>query len=255
MKKTLLALTIFVTSIFATAQNEVKKSITEGTVYYEQVIKLNIQLDGDAAQFAHALPKERRSNKVLHFNSQASLFKKDLTAKKDETFENQSGGMVIKMEEPDMKVFTDLVNKKQLEQKEFMTRQFLIERETGKDKWKFTGNNKTILGYACQEAVLEKDSTKMKVWFTPEIPVSTGPSKFVGLPGLILAVDINDGENTIAATSVKPEKIEQKMLEKPKKGKKVSDKEYKKIVDEKMKEMGIEGGQKGGHRVMIKIRN
>ena len=255
MKKTLFTLTATLIVLATMAQNEVKKSSTQGTVYYQQVNKLNIQLEGDAAQFANALPKERKSRKLLHFNSNASLYKKDISTDNEDVIRNESGGMVIKMQEPNEKIFTDLKANQQIEQKEFMTRQFLIEREIGQDKWKFSGNNKTIMGYACQEATLEKKDEKIKVWFTPEIPVSTGPRNYIGLPGLVLAVDINDGETTLEATLIKTEKINETHLQKPKKGKKVSDEEYHKIVDEKLKEMGVEGGQKGGHRVMIKIRN
>lgn len=253
MKNTLLAMAISLIAFAMSAQQEVK-NIKEGTVFYQQTTKLELKLEGDAAQFAHALPKERTTKKILHFTAAASLYKKDDVTEKEEVIENESGGMVIKMQEPNQQVFTDITNQKQLEQKEFMTRQFLIEREIAKEKWKFTGNNKTILGYNCQEATLEKDKQKIKVWFTPEIPISTGPTKFVGLPGLILAVDINDGKNVIEATKILAEKVDKSLLQKPKKGKKVTDEEFKKIVDEKMKEMGVEEGE-GGHRVMIKIRN
>lgn len=254
MKNLLMALILMLITSAAVAQNETK-SITEGMVFYKQVMKLEIKLEGDAAQFAHALPKERKTKKLLYFNTEASLFKNDDVSDKEEVIENESEGMVIKMQEPNQLVFTDIVNKKQLEQKEFMTRQFLIEREIGKEKWKFTGNSKTVLGYNCQEAALEKDDKKTKVWFTPEIPVSVGPTKFAGLPGLILAVDINDGEVTIEAVKIEAGKVDKSLLQKPKKGKKVSDVEFKKIVAEKMKEMGVEEGEGGGHRIMIKIRN
>ena len=35
----------------------------------------------------------------------------------------------------------------------------------------------------------------MTAWFTPEIPVSTGPAMYGGLPGLIL--EISDGNRTM----------------------------------------------------------
>ncbi len=254
MKKTLFAVALFLIAHTIAAQTEVK-NITEGTVYFREVIKLDIKLEGDAAQFANAFPKEQKSKKLLHFNTSASLYKKDDAGETNEMIENETGGMVIKMQQPDQEVYTDIVNNKQLERREFMTREFLIEREVGKKKWKFTGNCKTILGYACQEAVIEKDDKTIKVWFAPEIPIAVGPSKFIGLPGLILAVDVNDGEIIFEATKIDAKNIDKTLLKKPAKGKKVTDEEFKKIVDEKMKEMGIEGGEGGGHRVMIKISN
>lgn len=52
---------------------------------------------------------------------------------------------------------------------------------------------KTILGYRCQKAVAlvtgNGNDQKITAWFTKEIPVSAGPGRIVGLPGLILAVN------------------------------------------------------------------
>ena len=40
----------------------------------------------------------------------------------------------------------------------------------------------------------EGDSIKVDVWFTPEVPVSSGPAGYGGLPGLIVFVDVNEGK-------------------------------------------------------------
>ena len=152
------------------------------------MVKLDIKLEGDAAEFAHALPKERRSKKLLYFNSEASLFKNEEKSEDEMNIESE-GGMMIKMMEPDNKLYTDLKNRQQIEQREFMTRIFLIERKTGKTKWKLTGKQKKILDYACQEAITEKDSMIIKAWFTPAIPYSVGLGKYGDLPGLILELD------------------------------------------------------------------
>ena len=164
-----------------------------------------------------------------------------------------SGGanVMIKMEEPDNKIYTNLEDKKQVEQREFMTRVFLIEGE-GYQKWKLTGKQKMILDFPCQEATMEKDSSEVTAWFTPVIPVSAGPSDYGGLPGLILSVEADDGKNTITALGVDFSIVPKDKIEKPKKGKKVTREEFEQIVEEKMKEMGAEGG-KGGHQMMIRI--
>ncbi|MDX1286036.1 MAG: hypothetical protein R3182_13535, partial [Draconibacterium sp.] len=110
-------------SVFSFAQEN-----SSGKVIYEQVMKLEIKLDGDAAQFAHMLPKERKSSKVLFFNQESSLYE-NKAKDEDETMNMSSGhgNVMIKMAEPENKVFTDLESKKQIEQREFMTRTFLIE--------------------------------------------------------------------------------------------------------------------------------
>lgn len=55
-------------------------------------------------------------------------------------------------------------------------------------KWIITEDQKAINGYQCKKAHLE-NNPKINVWFTPEIPVKSGPNMFYGLPGLVLEAD------------------------------------------------------------------
>lgn len=247
MRKLLLFIPIIILGLNSIAQDN-----TSGTIVYEQVIKLDIKLVGDAAQFAHMLPKERKSNKVLYFNIDTSLFENG-ESQEDESMSMSSGGgnVMIKMQDPENKVFTNLKSKKQIEQKEFMTRVFLIEDEIS-HQWKITGKQKMVLDFPCQEAVTVVDSVIMTAWFTPAIPVSAGPNNYGGLPGVILSVESEDGNNIISAKSVDFSTLEKDVLSKPKKGKKVSREEFDEIVAEKMKEMGAESGE-GNHQMMIRI--
>lgn len=60
-------------------------------------------------------------------------------------------------------------------------------------QWQIISEEKEILGYKCQQAQTELYGRKWTVWFAPDIPISDGPWKFHGLPGLILeAVDSNN---------------------------------------------------------------
>lgn len=59
----------------------------------------------------------------------------------------------------------------------------------------------TILGHECIMAVSRYHGREWKAWFAPGIPVSDGPWKLRGLPGLILRADGGDGF-TIEATEV-----------------------------------------------------
>ena len=260
MKNSMLILISIFCLLNGYAQEKTEGQITEGTVVYKQTVKLEIQLEGDASQFADMLPKEQTSQKVLYFNSSAAMFENYNEKTDDGAGANisESEGVMIqmKMVEPDNKTFTDLKKHTQIEQREFMSRMFLINKKPSDQECKFTGNTKKILDFNCMEAwYTNEDDKKVTVWFTPEIPVPAGPGKLGGLPGLILAVDIDNGQRIIMATFVNTTAPEKEHFKKPKKGKKVSDEEYQAIVDEKMKEMGAEGGSGSGTTTIIKIGN
>jgi GLPGLI family protein len=253
--KTLFTLSGLMVFTLLGAQTDPAKTIHSGKVVYEDKAKLEIHLEGVAAELANSLPKERKSTKSLLFNENASLYSNEKQTEADADQMAHSGGsmVMVRMQEPDNILFTDFADKKQVEQREFMTRIFLIEKDLGVPDWKLTGNTKEILGYPCQEAVREpNDSTKIVAWFTPSVPVSTGPGEYLNLPGLVLEVDLDNGDHTITAQSVEPMEVSDKMMVKPKKGKKVTEEEFKQIVDEKMKEMGAQGNGSGG-QIMIRI--
>ena len=253
MKQVILTLVLIAFYASLLAQNDNDKTIKSGTITYEQIVKMEIHLEGDASQFADMLPKERKTKKILYFNSNTSLYENIKEDDSDDISDMHEGGMIIKMEEPDNKIFSDFVNKTQTEQREFMTRLFLIESEMNSKGWKISANQKNILGYVCQEAVKEEDDKKIIAWFAPELQIVAGPGHINNLPGLVLAVDINDGKQTIIALNIEEGPIDDTVLIKPKKGKKVTEEEFKAIVDEKMKEMGVEG-EGGSHQIIIKIK-
>ncbi len=73
--------------------------------------------------------------------------------------------------------------------------------------WSIQDSIKNCIGYDCVKATAEFKGRKWIAWFSPEIPISDGPWKLCGLPGLILeAYDENhDYEftaNTIYTTGI-----------------------------------------------------
>ena len=59
--------------------------------------------------------------------------------------------------------------------------------------WKISQEKTNIAGYACQRATTEFAGRVFEAWFTREVPISEGPYKFYGLPGLI--VKVHDSDN------------------------------------------------------------
>ncbi len=52
--------------------------------------------------------------------------------------------------------------------------------------WQISDSTKIILGYECQKAVCDFRGRHWTAWFAPDVPISDGPWKFGGLPGLIM---------------------------------------------------------------------
>jgi len=65
-------------------------------------------------------------------------------------------------------------------------------------KWEITSETKDISGFKVQKAFTSYSGRDYIAWFTPEIPISDGPYKFSGLPGLIL--EIHDTSNEYVFT-------------------------------------------------------
>lgn len=59
--------------------------------------------------------------------------------------------------------------------------------------WNFAEETDTVCGYTCQKAVGEYGGRTWMVWYSTEIPVSFGPWKLCGLPGLVLAAKDSEG--------------------------------------------------------------
>ena len=89
-------------------------------------------------------------------------------------------------------------------------------------------------------------------WFTPEIPVSTGPGPYWGLPGLIL--EVSDERTVILCSKLVLNPEEKLDLTAPAKGKEVTQAEYTTIMEEKMGEMSERFRGRGGRGEGIQIR-
>lgn len=69
--------------------------------------------------------------------------------------------------------------------------------------WTTTDSTINILGYECFMATADFHGRKWTAWFAPEIPVSDGPWKLCGLPGIILKAECDSGQYSFVADGIR----------------------------------------------------
>jgi len=106
---------------------------------------------------------------------------------------------------------------------------YIVEDTLRAPDWKILNDLKDVAGHICMKASWEDTLKQQKIiaWFAMDIPVSAGPERFFGLPGLILEVDVNDGGMLVSADKIDLKKLGAELdLPKKIKGKKINEAEY-----------------------------
>lgn len=73
--------------------------------------------------------------------------------------------------------------------------------------WDILDDSMMIAGYQCNKAITDYMGRTYTAWFTKEIPVSYGPWKLHGLPGLILKATDVKNEISFSITEINEKKI------------------------------------------------
>lgn len=87
---------------------------------------------------------------------------------------------------------------------------YVYEDELNAQLWQMQDSVKTILDYPCQKAECDFRGRHWTAWFAPDIPISDGPWKFGGLPGLIM--EAYDRGNQYHFTIIGLEKTEEPIV-------------------------------------------
>jgi GLPGLI family protein len=247
---------------------------TEGKVIYERTIEMQIRIAGMPEEMQRQIPRTRTDKIEVSFANNQSLRKQLPQEETDEQVFNNTvdgggqarGGVSIRMmgAGADDATFTDLAKGTITDQRELGTKKFLVSDSINKLNWKLTGETRTILGYACQQATAQRitmrmqssiingqikreempDTANITAWFTPAIPVAAGPEVQGQLPGLILAIDINNGRTVYKAVEVSP-KVDVAVIKEPKGGKKITQQEFREEQNKLMQEMQRNNGGRG----------
>lgn len=103
--------------------------------------------------------------------------------------------------------------------------------------WILSKDESTILGYKVRKATYTNPKQKVEAWYSTDLPFCDGPSRFNGLPGLILQVKFASSFSnvTISAIDIKPYTGK---IELPNKSKKVTKEEYNQEIEKSMGKFG-----------------
>ncbi|WP_026452476.1 GLPGLI family protein [Aequorivita capsosiphonis] len=220
---------------------------------------------------------------ILTFNKDESIYKEE--EKLDAGPVNPAIKMMMGSFIPGAQ-YKNLKTGEIVEENEFFGKPFLVTDSIQTLDWKTTNESKQIGQYIVfkatamkkvdpndfsmarpkkkndsENSAVKQDSTQLQdpmdmieipkeievtAWFTPQIPVSSGPGQYAGLPGLIL--ELNVYRTTLLCSKVVMNPKDSDKIEPPKKGKEVTRAEYIKIVKDKTEELRENFQNSGGRR-------
>lgn len=99
-------------------------------------------------------------------------------------------------------IFIDNVNGSIIGRETVGTICFETNEEKSYPAWILGSNNCKVLGYDCLNATGDFHGKKWMAQYTEDIPISAGPWKLGGLPGLILKAEDKDGIHSFEAVQV-----------------------------------------------------
>jgi GLPGLI family protein len=69
-----------------------------------------------------------------------------------------------------------------------------VYQQSTKPLWQLSNETQKINSYKCQKATTYFQGRTYEAWYSTEIPISDGPYKFWGLPGLIISIQDSNNE-------------------------------------------------------------
>jgi GLPGLI family protein len=116
--------------------------------------------------------------------------------------------------------------------------------------WEVKNESKLIGEYMCHKATTTKKVQKtdrevietITAWFCPALPYAFGPSKYAGLPGLIL--ELQEKNIVFVIKSLRLNNNEEYLITVPTAKKEISQAEYNKIIDERFQTLESMSKQK-----------
>lgn len=242
MKRILVFLGILVS---ITAAHFVFAQTAEGVIVYEVKVNMHRRLPPERQGMKEIMPEFDVHKEQLFFTGIESLYKPLIEEEMDDFASEEGGGGVrMRFRRPNAEIYFNHTASRKVTQQEFMGKKYLIEDSVKITPWKFGTEVKTILGYACRQATFYNEERKQTIvaWYTDKLRPFLGPEIYTTLPGAVIQVDINEGERVITAIKVEPRALKKSELKVPSGGTRITETEFRKMMDEQMQRMGREGG-------------
>lgn len=204
---------------------------------------------------------------VLTFNKSESMFYEEeqldaISGATDSWGKNFAAG----------KSYKNVKDNAQIQSQEFYGKRFLVKDKLQEIQWQMGSETKQIGNYTCYRATAlvpsdeltwysfswdklrnaeqakengeepEVKMTTVEAWYTPQIPVSHGPSEYWGLPGLIL--EVSAGNTTMLCSKIVMNPEEKVEIEAPDKGEEITKMAYQETIAKKMQEFRDNRGRR-----------
>ena len=226
-----------------TAMHAPAQDALAGTVTYQAIKRYDFQnlfapWADDYRDWVDSIPTESQGTVKLSFTAEKALYDSRADGQVLPKPLRDAQAKAVSMQAPKavlQKLYFDLKENELIRQVEFMGRLFLVSDDIETRPWKLTNKTTKILDYTCMSAEIIQDGKTVVAYFTSEIPFPIGPDDYFGLPGLVLAVEV-DGATAFLATSIDLAVPDTSEIAKPGDGKPVSQDKFNMIVQNKVKE-------------------
>lgn len=260
MKRAILLIGVLVS---LTAAHYVFGQAQQGVITYETTMNMHRNLPPERQELKNMIPEFRTTKEQLVFNSTESFYKPVIEDEEEQFTSSGGGGVQFRMNQMSPESYINSSTLVRLMPREIAGKKYIVEDTLKVSPWKFGTETKEILGYVCKQAfyahteevqsmrmtsgsapTVEKRTVtqEITVWYTDKIRPNVGPDRFVTVPGAILAVDINNGERVIVARKIELRDLKKNELKAPSAGTKITQAEFRKMMDEQLQRMRANGG-------------
>jgi GLPGLI family protein len=225
-------------------------SAQQGVVMYEVIVNQHARLPTGRQDLKSHMPEFRYSEKRLFFSDTASICKPTAGNQDNAPIQHAKGSVQFKTPQTETYISKplDIV----ITWQEFLGETYAVVDTLKAAPWKFSKETKEILGYVCKKAhythqqelsmikkslrdnssTIEKIKSTQEIvaWYTEQLPDSLGPDRYYALPGMVLEVDINDGEQKWIARAIELRELTPDELKLPANGIKINREDYKKLI-------------------------